>query len=216
MKFDQRVPEQLTDAGVDKYFGDSPRTVIMGASTHPGEEKLVAEIFLRVKNRFPGLKLILVPRHAERAGEVVAELKEMKMSFHRRTDKNPPAEPVDTLILDTTGEMLPFMAASDIVIMGKSLAGHDEGHNLIEPALLAKPIITGNVLKNFRFVLKCLSDDNALMTVGSGEELESSIIKLVEDRTFREELGEKGRESISRHKGATEKTIAMIEGFFQK
>ena len=71
--------------------------------------------------------------------------------------------PVQVLLADTTGEMFKFINSSDIVIMGKSLAGHDEGHNLIEPALLDKPVVTGAVLRNFRFILDVLKQAEAVV-----------------------------------------------------
>jgi len=98
-----------------------------------------------------------------------------------------------------------------VVIMGKSLAGHDEGHNLIEPALLDKPIVTGHVLRNFRFILNVLQQKNAVATVSSDPELAGVLAKLLTDEPMRRQLGERAGEAIRRHAGATVKTIEALE-----
>lgn len=100
----------------------------------------MTETYLRLRKEIPNLKLVLVPRHVERAADIVEMLKRLGVRFSRRSSGGEAAEPADVLLADTTGEMLKLMNGADLVIMGKSLAGHDEGHNLIEPALLSKPI----------------------------------------------------------------------------
>jgi len=107
--------------------------------------------------------------------------------------------------------MLSFMKAADIVIMGKSLAGQNEGHNLIEPALLGKPIITGAVLKNFRFVLETLKNHQALALVDNDSELENIIARLLDNPDLRTELGRKAHEAIAEHKGAVKRNIEQLE-----
>ena len=173
LKFDQSVPESIDDPHLETYFGPGEHPVLLAASTHPGEEALVAASYRELKERFPALKLVLVPRHAERGADIAAMLAEKGLSFCRRSTGELPAEPVDVLLADTTGEMFKFMNAADIVVMGKSLAGHDEGHNLIEPALLAKPIVTGHVLRNFRYLLDALCSADALVAITGDAEVNS-------------------------------------------
>lgn len=209
MKFDQELPENLSDIDLSECF-DSDGVVILGASTHPGEERLIAEQFFVLRVDHPGLRLILVPRHAERGAEIAAVLENMGVSFHRRSLGGHPEQPVDCLLADTTGEMLSFMSASDVVIMGKSLAGHDEGHNLIEPALLAKPIITGATLTNFRETLDILRDADGLIPVKDKKELREALDRLIADASLRMELGKKAKDAIVSHKGATDATLRIL------
>ena len=82
------------------------------------------------------------------------------------------------------------------------MRGHDEGHNLIEPALLGKPIVTGHVLRNFRFILKVLLQENAVATVTGDGELYGQLHRLLTDETLRRELGERAGKAIRRHAGA--------------
>ena len=215
MKFDQQIPEDPGDPGLDAYFGNSPRTVLLGASTHPGEEELLVRCFVDLKAEFPELKLVLVPRHAERGTDIAAMLAEKNIAFARRSREKSAAEPVDVLLADTTGEMLKFMNASDVVVMGKSLAGNDEGHNLIEPALLGKPIVTGAVLRNFRFLLKVLKEADAIETVAKDDELEPMLRRLLADPEARAALGARAKAAIGQHRGATDRTVAEIEGLLK-
>jgi 3-deoxy-D-manno-octulosonic-acid transferase len=154
--------------------------------------------------------MIIIPRHAERGGEVASILKKLDIKFAQRTASANPAN-VDCLLADTTGEMLSYMQKADVIIMGKSLAGQNEGHNLIEPALLAKPIITGSVLKNFRFVLDVLKKNNALLTVDSEEQLEEALSRLFSDPELRKNIGENAKAALIGHKGAIERTIKTME-----
>ena len=211
MKFDQEVPADPGDAGLDAYFGTSPRLVLLGASTHAGEEELIARCFTDLKAEFPDLKLVLVPRHAERGADIAAMLKERNLAFARRSQEKSASSPVDVLLADTTGEMLKFIKAADVVVMGKSLAGHDEGHNLIEPALLGKAIVTGAVLRNFRFLLRVLKEADAVEAVKSDAELEPALRRLFADPEARAALGGRAKAAIGQHRGATERTVAEIE-----
>jgi len=210
LKFDQSIPESFPDARLEQYFGTGEHLILLAASTHPDEEVLIAGEFLKLKQKYDNLKLIIVPRHAERGGEIASDLSELGLSFVRKTLKESFEHEVDCLLADTTGEMLMFINCSDVVIMGKSLAGHDEGHNLIEPALMSKPIITGAVLKNFRFVLNVLKDKNALITIENDAVLEAEIDTLLASPSLRKELGETAQKAILEHRGAVNKTIKIL------
>jgi 3-deoxy-D-manno-octulosonic-acid transferase len=184
----------------------------LAASTHPGEEKLIASVFSEIKSDFPSLRLVIVPRHAERGSEIAGTLRELQLSFRRRSeDDGSKDENVEVLLADTTGEMLSFMQAADVVIMGKSLAGQNEGHNIIEPALLGKAIVCGNVLKNFRYILNIFEDNNALITIDCDEQLAEVLRELFGDAQRREKLGSKARQVINTQQGATDNTIKLLE-----
>ncbi len=211
LKFDQKAPENLPPAEFGRYFGTGEGRILLAASTHSGEEELITETYLQLRADFPGLKLVLVPRHAERGGDIAAMLEAHHVSFARRSRQAESADPVDVLLADTTGEMLKLMNGADIVIMGKSLAGHDEGHNLIEPALLNKPIVTGHVLRNFRFIHRMLLQENAMLTVTRDAELGAQLRKLLVDDNLRTELGKRAGEVVRRNAGATKRTIEELE-----
>ena len=211
LKFDQKLPENLPPAEFEKYFGNGDFVVLLAASTHPGEEELIVETFRKLQIEFPQLRLVLVPRHAERGADLSTMLTSQGVSFARRSRMAAAEPPVDVLLADTTGEMLRLMSGADIVIMGKSLAGHDEGHNLIEPALLNKPIVTGHILRNFRFILNVLLQGNAVATVTNDAELLPQLTKLIADGELRKELGQRAGDIIRQHAGATDRTVAYLE-----
>ncbi len=216
MKFDQQIPEKIPEIDLSSCFGDGDFRVLLAASTHPGEEKLITGIFTELKSEFPELRLVIVPRHAERGGEIAAAISAESVSFARRSTAEKTADTVDVLLADTTGEMLSFMSCADIVFMGKSMAGHSEGHNIIEPALLGKPVVTGPVLANFRSVFRVMKNEGALVSVNSANELKSAFAELLGDSDRRKELGEKARNTALKHRGATAKTIDILERLIQK
>ena len=210
MKFDQNVPAVLPEIKLDEVFGKGEFIYILAASTHGGEEKLIAEIYKNLIKDFDNLRLIIVPRYAERGAEIARELKNLEITYFRRSSGEKRSSEVKCLLADTTGEMLAFMKASDIVIMGKCFAGNDGGHNVIEPALLGKPVITGKELSNFRCVMKIMKENNALIPVYDSE-IESALRKLIGSPEERRSFGERAKGIVSQHIGAIEKTISEIE-----
>lgn len=211
MKFDQEKPSKLPDIDLKGIFGEGKLRYLLGASTHPGEEKLIISVYKNLKNKYADLKLVLVPRHAERGGEIEEELKTSGLSWLRRSRSKTSEKPVDCLLADTTGEMMGFIDIASVVIMGKSLAGQDEGHNLIEPALMSKAIVTGAVLRNFRQVLEVLKSADALVTVASDPELEPALDRLFAEPDLCRTLGEKAAAALTVHRGAIEKSIKILE-----
>ncbi len=211
LKFDQALPAQLPQIDYSGYFGKDFSAILLAASTHPGEEELIAATYRKLQPDFPGLRLVLVPRHAERGAEVAAAVQRLELSNVQRSryrDGSP--EPVVCLVADTTGEMLALMQAADVVIMGKSLAGQDEGHNLLEPALLHKPVITGKVLKNFRFILKILEEAGGVVTVTDAT-LESALRQAFAAPSAMREVGERAFAAMEPHRGATGKLLTQLE-----
>jgi 3-deoxy-D-manno-octulosonic-acid transferase len=211
MKFDQTVPAKTVDIDLTQYFGKNNYKIILAASTHPGEEKLIASIYKNLKQNHSNIKLILVPRHAERGPEIADILKEMQLTFIQKNNSTINQDYCDVLLADTTGELLSLMTQADIVLMGKSFAGHDEGHNIIEPALLGKLVITGCTLRNFRYTLKVMQEDNAIVTVSSDKDLEDAVNKYILNKKECLMFGKRAAEAVKKHTGATERTIKLCK-----
>lgn len=215
IKFDQRVPENFRIPDLTKIFPSGGSPVIIGASTHSGEEKMIVGAFRKLREQYKGALLILVPRHAERGAEIAELLKSAGMSFLRRSTGERFGEgPVDCLIADTTGELMGFLAASDIVIMGKTLAGNHDGQNIIEPAVLGKAIVCGRELRNFREAMEILRKADAVLTVETEEELRRALYMLSSDPELRVKLGRRAYEAITAHSGAIAKNIELLETLF--
>ncbi len=213
LKFDQKLPVLNDENILIPYLGEG--TMLLAGSTHPGEEELIVRCFKELKTQFPELKLVIVPRHAERGKDIAAMLENENCTYARRSIKGFPEEKVDVLLADTTGEMLNFMKDADIIIMGKSFAGHDEGHNLIEPALLSKPVVTGHVLRNFRHLLCIMNEAQAVVTADD-ETLTAVLRDLLNDPEKRIALGQKACAVIGANGGAVDRAVDAVEALMQK
>ena len=199
---------------LSSVFAPSAGPVIIAASTHPDEEKMIADAFLRLKRKLPDAVLVIVPRHAERGAELAEMLRGKGIRYFRRTTGPKPEHYVDCLLADTTGELMGFIAASDIVIMGKTLAGNNEGQNIIEPAVLGKAIISGRELRNFRQAMEILKKADAVLTVETDGELDKALYMLASDHELRNKLGRRAHEAITAHSGAIAKNIERLEKLF--
>ena len=218
MKFDQ-VPD--TDAAGDEkqrllgtVFGAGERTVWTAGSTHAGEEELVADVFAALKDADPTLKLVLVPRHHERTPEAEAALTKRGLSYRLLRPPEgvpPPSEAVDVLLVNTTGELMDFYSLSDVVFVGKSLAGNEGGHNIIEPAIFGKPILHGAHMENFRFVAGIFHEHEAAIELEDDASLEPALRRLLQDDALRRDLGARARRVVDQYRGAIDRTIDLLE-----
>jgi 3-deoxy-D-manno-octulosonic-acid transferase len=219
MKFDQ-VPDcdaANVSTDLERAFGTGERRVWTAGSTHPGEEHLVITTFQALKKRFPSLKLVLVPRHHERSAEVIDVLREHNVNYRclvdnpeLETSNVPEDESADVLLVNTTGALMGFYAAADVVLVGKSLAGNAGGHNIIEPAIFGKPIVHGAHMENFRLVVRLFERDKATRIVESDTDLRRVMTELLEDENLRQRLGQKARAVVERHRGAVDKTLKQL------
>lgn len=189
--------------------------IFVAGSTWAGEEEQLVGIFKRLKGTFSGLKLVLVPRHAERRAEVSAVIEAAGLSYVQKTDLNDgqATKEADVLLVDTTGELMSFYAAADVVFVGKSLTQHG-GQNFIEPALMAKAIIVGPNLENFPTVKKDFLEAKAMIQVENAAELESELKHLLEDSEHRLALGLRAAGLVKLKSGSArrvaEKVLSLI------
>lgn len=210
IKFDQCPPADLKGIDLSGFFG-SDFISLLACSTHAPEEKLMLDSFLAARKHCPNLKFVIVPRHAERGNELEEMLRAAGVRYYRRTSKKPLDGTVDCLLADTTGELVRFIKSSDIVLMGKTFAGNNEGQNIIEPAQMGKTIITGPEMKNFRQAFDALLKGGGVLSIHADGELTAAVESLAEDAEKRRMLGEKAKAAVCRHAGALEKTIKLLE-----
>jgi 3-deoxy-D-manno-octulosonic-acid transferase len=187
--------------------------ILLGGSTHAGEETLLADLFLRLRTRFPNLFLILVPRHQERGKEVGRLLEERKIRFTYRslvtdrTQQDPGS--CDCLLVNTTGELKFFYEHATVVFVGKSLAGKG-GQNPIEPAALGKPVLFGPHMQNFESIAKDFVQAQAAIQVKTAAELETAVADLLANESRRAEMGRRAIDMVSQNRGALDRTVDMI------
>jgi 3-deoxy-D-manno-octulosonic-acid transferase len=202
------VPALLRQAGVK-----SGAPLIIGGSTHAGEEAILAEQFLRLRARFPNLFLVLVPRHFERSREVGRELAARGVKFAFRSelvsyDELEPGE-IDCLIVNTTGELKYFYEHATIIFVGKSLTA-EGGQNPIEPGALGKAMVFGPNMQNFAEVARNFLQQDGAVQVRDPAELEKALGDLLADEARRAELGRNARKVVHENLGAIERTVDMI------
>jgi 3-deoxy-D-manno-octulosonic-acid transferase len=180
---------------------------IVGGSTWPGEEAALLDAYVRLRPYIERLKLILVPRHAERRKEIEKEIAARDLAYVRRTGMNsePPHE-VDVILGDSTGEMMAFYAVASAVFVGKSLTAHG-GQNFIEPASLGKPVIVGPNLENFPVLASEFKQAEAFRIVRNTTELADQLAWLMKDREARLELGQRARDLVRGRQGTVDSTV---------
>lgn len=210
IKFDQLPPADLRGIELDEFFGKG-FIPVLACSTHSPEEKMMIDSYMKVHQSIPNLKLVIVPRHAERGSEIEAMLQSAGLSYYRRTSGKSVSAPVDCLLADTTGELLKFIASSEIILMGKTFAGNNEGQNIIEPANLKKAIITGPEMRNFKQAFASLQANHGVMVLQSDTELAEAILSLASNPSLRNELGTRAEQAMAEHAGAIQKTITALE-----
>jgi 3-deoxy-D-manno-octulosonic-acid transferase len=215
LKFDLTLPPDIGERGraLREQYAPS-RAVWVAGSTHGGvEEEAVLAAQRHLGATHSGTLLVLAPRHPNRFDEVAAWLQREGIAFARRSQSPAPAAAAamgaSVLLLDTLGELLYFYAAADVAFVGGSLAAVG-GHNLLEPAALGLPILTGPNNSNSEDVARLLLDCGAVKIVRNGAELGSRVAELLSDRTLRTEMGERGRAAVERNRGALDKLMRLI------
>lgn len=181
--------------------------VLFGGSTHPGEEEILARAFLQLRREFPTLKLLIAPRHVERVPEIRAALERLDIIVTQRS--LPDAKAADCLLLDTTGELRSWYSVATVVFMGKSLTAHG-GQNPVEPILAGKPVVFGPHLENFAALAQSLVAHRAAIQVADPEALERALAELLRDASARAALVENAARVLARHRGATQRTAALL------
>ena len=202
------VPALLAQLGV---VPGAP--VLVAGSTHTGEEKILGEVFKRLRERFPSLFLVLVPRHHERGKEAGRHLEAAGVRFMYRNEITPamqkqPGE-VEALLVNTTGELRYFYEQATAVFVGKSLTAQG-GQNPIEPGALAKPIVFGPNMQNFEAIAKLLVARGGAIEVRDRTELEKAFEKILSDPATAANLGANALAVIQENLGAIERTVEMI------
>ncbi|WP_416138667.1 lipid IV(A) 3-deoxy-D-manno-octulosonic acid transferase [Halomonas sp. HK25] len=190
------------------------RPVWVAGSTHEGEEAalLAAHIRLReshLETRFkpcPDALLVLVPRHPQRFDAVAALCEQAGMSVARRSRGEWPQAATAVYLGDTMGELLALYGAADLAFVGGSLVPIG-GHNLLEPAALGVPVLTGPELANFEEVAEVLREAGALVEVADEARLAAALAELFADPAERRRLGVAGRAVVVANRGALERTL---------
>ncbi len=187
------------------------RSVILAASTHDGEEQLLAQAVCN-RNRL----LVCVPRHAERRNEVKQQLSTAGLRVWLRSDGVPPlGVEIDVLIIDSTGELRDWTSHADVVIIGKSFLSNG-GQNPAEAILADKPVIVGPHMENFEPLTSQLLAAEGIIRIHEVENLSEELDQLLDHHHRIKAMTLRCREVLQIHAGATIRSMEMIESLLQR
>jgi 3-deoxy-D-manno-octulosonic-acid transferase len=210
-KFDIRAADSVFEKGRElrrAYLGSRP--VWIAGSTHAGEEEqvLAAHQELRLTNQ--DLLLLLVPRHPQRFESVAALLTRLGIAFDRRSAATPVRPDAQVLLVDTVGELTALYAAADAAFVGGSLVPVG-GHNLLEPAVLGVPVITGPYTANSKDIARRLIEQGGAVEVADPQALADAVRRFLQDPAARERAVRSAREFVDAHRGTVERLADLID-----
>lgn len=215
LKFDAEVAGELTTRieEIGNRFGlRSGKPLILAASTHSGEEKIMLESIKQLRMKQP-VRLMIAPRRPERFNEVAALIQKSGLSWARKT--NPP-QPEDSdaavILLDTIGELPATYSLADVVFVGGSIVDKG-GHNVLEPAAAGAAVVTGAHTHNFHAVVDLMVEAGAIVqlpAVVATEEITNVFSKLLASLDERDALGRRAKQLVTDNQGAADRTIKLI------
>jgi 3-deoxy-D-manno-octulosonic-acid transferase len=212
VKFDQLIPRVPADErgrlGHELGVADA-QTVIVAGSTHPSEEKIVLDAFHTVRQVDPAARLIIAPRHIERAEEVGNTVAQAGLRSRRRTQGQPPAAegPNTVVILDTLGELRKVYAIATIAFVGGSFVTIG-GHNVLEATSQGVPCVVGPHMHNFRDIASIITEAGIGFQAQTPEQLGAIMARLLKDRAHLQEIDRQCESVLALHRGAAARCVA--------
>ena len=188
------------------------RTVWLAASTHPGEDDIIAAAHLKMRAARPELVTIIVPRHPERGPLIADQLKPTSLSVALRSEGKLPDASIDIYVADTIGELGLFYALSPVAFVGGSLAERG-GQNPVEPIKLGAAVLTGPNFQNFRDSYTALLRAGGCKQVTDAAGLAEAALALLDDVSARRTMTERASRAIAAMSGALPRTLAELEPY---
>jgi 3-deoxy-D-manno-octulosonic-acid transferase len=213
VKFDLAVDAGLLATAEVLRAAYGGRPVWVAGSTHAGEEEQLLDAHALLQKHRPDALLLLAPRHRDRFAAVADLLARRGITFARRSVPTaagvlPAAAGV--LLVDTLGELAAFYASADVAFVGGSLVPIG-GHNLLEPAALGLPVLTGPSHENGKDIAQLLLRQGAVLEVSHAHELEALLKRLFDDPAEAKRIGAIGKEIVESNRGSVERLLALIE-----
>ena len=217
IKFDVELPAGLSaEAESLRRSWGADRPVWIAASTHQGEEELVLDAFAEIRRGIPDSVLLLVPRHPERFAMVATLCRKRGYAVRVRTEGLPATTGAscDVFVGDTMGELALFYAASEVAFVGGSLVPVG-GHNMLEPAALARPVLSGPHVFNFPEIDRRLTEIGAARRVRDAAELGRWVADWLLDANARHIAGERGRSFVEANRGALGRVVSLASDLLE-
>ncbi|BFM09101.1 lipid IV(A) 3-deoxy-D-manno-octulosonic acid transferase [Halioxenophilus aromaticivorans] len=207
VKFDIAISESLR-VETQTLRNQWPHPLVwVAASTHPGEEQQIVAAHKQLQQQVPGALLVLVPRHPERSTEVLALCQ--NMAVVTRSSNSAVTAATDVLLVDTLGELMLFYGAADIAFVGGSLVAHG-GHNLVEPAVWGKPVLSGPHVFNFATMAEEMTAAQALTTVADDDALAAAIAHWQAQPEAAQAQGNRGLQFAEANRGALQRVLMAL------
>ena len=209
IKFDAILKNTISSSKINdnKY--------LLAASTHEGEEDIVIDSYCKLLKDFKYLKLIIVPRHPERADSVLKILKKRKILAKITPHLDINTENADAIIFNATGKLNILYELAEIAFIGGSLFKKYGGHNLIEPANNKCAIIVGPYMKNFEDIVSIFNDQNACIQLQSHKELSNAFKELLNNDEYRINMIDNACEVVAKNRGSSEIQYKYINDFMK-
>ena len=222
VKFDAVLPphHEQSAAHLRKVLRLQGRQVWIAASTHPGEDEIVLEAHRQVLERFPNACLLLVPRHPLRAESVkaLAERRALRVALLGDGGGADATQAVvrghdaaDLVVVGAMGLLQTLYGLSQVAFIGGSLVAKG-GHNPIEAALCAQPLLMGPAVFNFAEVTAAFVEADCLTKVANARELAQAVLANLEDEERRQAAGRRARAVVAANSGATERLLSLLRG----
>ncbi len=215
IKFDQEFQflsaEEIKDLRKWMQILPSQKALVAG-STHKGEESILLDAFSKMKSEFKDLVLVVTPRDPERAKSVyrIFQAAGFSVRYMKEMEKKSAGHRFDVIVVGILGILKKLYAIADIAFIGGSLV-ECGGHNPLEPASFAKPIIFGQDMSDFEEISKLLVDSGGAVSVHDSASLFEAAAILMRDDNKAIEIGERARQVFKANKGAVEKTLRVVE-----
>jgi len=202
----------LDDSGQSDHeegaFKDlSKKRLWIAGSTHPGEEELILKVYFQLRKIFKDLYLVIAPRNIERGGEIDAMAETIGLKAIRHSENNGLVG--DLLILDTLGELAGMYTLADFAFVGGSLV-MKRGHNPLEPAAFAKPVIFGPHMEDFSEIARDMLDVGGACQVTDEKSMALVLEKWLKDDKVRQEAGQNAARLVVKQRGVTARHVELI------
>lgn len=195
-----------------KEAGLVDRPLLIGASTHPGEEELLLRVFRRLRGEVPTLLLLLAPRHPQRFLDVEQLLIREGWRYQKRSQSPTRTKTeVEVFLLDTLGELSSFYHSAALTFVGGSLVKGPGGHSVVEPALSRTPVCFGPYTRNFSMVVEQLINANGGFEVRQEEDFYRQALPFFTNPHHAQEIGQRAYEVVKRGQGAVHRTMTVVQ-----
>lgn len=215
IKFDVKITGEMTAKAKQlkkKFSINGQRKIVLAASTHKGEDKIILDAFVKIREQHPNALLLLAPRHPDRFNDVYELCRFRKFQLARRSNDTSPEAEDDILLCDTMGELFFLYGSADIAIVGGSFV-ENGGHNYIEAAAWGIPVLSGPSTFNFAQISDLLIKAGGLQIAENSDDLAEKITVFLSDNEARTRCGEAALAVTLQNRGATAKTTALIDSW---